>query len=52
MANGQQWKSIDPDPHTCRPSENAKVEIKPSLLGTWLMYVPSCYTNVHVKRVR
>jgi len=52
MANGQQWRVIDPEPHSCQPSENTEVKIKPSLLGSWLMYVPSCYENAHVKRVR
>ncbi|HWU77438.1 MAG TPA: hypothetical protein VN043_13125 [Rhodanobacter sp.] len=52
LANGQQWKSIDPEPHSCNETENAEVQIKPSLLGSWLMYVPSCYANVHVRRVR
>lgn len=49
--NGQRWKVIDPEPHSCKPTENPEVQIKPSLLGSWLMYVPSCYENVHVKRV-
>jgi hypothetical protein len=52
MANGQVWKTIDPDPKACQPSENPAVQIKPSLIGTWMMYVPSCYENAHVKRVR
>jgi hypothetical protein len=52
MANGQQWKSIDGEPHSCTPGENTEVQIKPSLLHTWMMYVPSCYENLHVKRVR
>jgi thioesterase domain-containing protein len=52
MANGQQWQVIDPEPHSCRPSENTEVKIKPSLMGSWLMYVPSCYENAHVKRLR
>ncbi len=52
MANGQVWKTIDPDPKTCQPVDNPAVQIKPSLMGTWLMYVPSCYDNAHVKRVR
>lgn len=55
MDNGQQWKAIDPESHSCQPIENPEVQIKPSLLGSlgsWLMYVPSCYENVHVKRVR
>jgi hypothetical protein len=52
MANGQVWKTIDPDPQACRASDNTEVQIKPSLMGTWMMYVPSCYENAHVKRVR
>lgn len=52
MANGQQWKSIDGESHTCPAGENTPVQIKPSLLHTWLMYVPSCYDNLHVRRVR
>lgn len=52
MANRQQWMVTDPDPHSCNPSDNTEVKIKPSILGSWLMYVPSCYENVHVKRIR
>lgn len=52
MANGQTWKITDPEPHACQPSENPEAQIKPSVLGFWLMYVPSCYENAHVKRVR
>jgi hypothetical protein len=52
LANGQLWTSIDPEPHSCSKTENAEVQIKPSLLGTWMMYVPSCYANVHVRRAR
>lgn len=52
MANGQIWKTIDPDPKSCQPNDNPEVQIKPSLMGTWMMYVPSCYDNAHVKRVR
>lgn len=52
MDNGQHWVVIDPEPHTCAATENPEVKIKPSLLGSWLMYVPSCYENVHVRRVR
>lgn len=51
MANGQTWKITDPEPHACQPSENPEAQIKPSVLGLWLMYVPSCYESVHVKRV-
>lgn len=52
MANGQQWKSIDGESHKCPAGENTEVQIKPSLFHTWLMFVPSCYDNLHVKRVR
>ena len=52
MANAQVWRVIDPNPHACKPTTDPEVQIKPSLLGTWMMYVPSCYENAHVKRVR
>lgn len=52
LANDQQWQVTDGDAKTCRPSTDAEVRIRPSLFGLWLMYVPSCYDNVHVKRVR
>ena len=52
MGNAQVWRVIDPAPHACKPATDPQVQVKPSLLGTWMMYVPSCYENVHVKRVR
>ncbi len=52
MDNAQVWSVIDPQPHACNPTNNPEVQIKPSLLGSWMMYVPSCYENAHVKRVR
>lgn len=52
LANGQLWTSIDPEPQSCRTTDNPEVQVKPSLLGTWMMYIPSCYANVHVRRVR
>ncbi len=52
MGNAQVWRVIDPSPHACKPTTDPEVQIKPSLLGTWMMYVPSCYENAHVKRVR
>lgn len=52
MANAQVWRVIDPGPHACKRATDPEVQIKPSLLGTWMMYVPSCYENAHVKRVR
>jgi hypothetical protein len=52
MANGQVWVTTDPEPKACQPTENPPVQLKPSLFGMWMMYVPSCYDNAHVKRVR
>lgn len=52
MGNAQVWRVVDPRPHTCKRASDPEVQIKPSLLGNWLMYVPSCYANTHVKRVR
>lgn len=52
MANGQVWRTVDEDPKTCRPSDDVAVQIKPSLVGGWIMYVPSCYDNARVKRIQ
>ncbi len=52
MANAQQWVVTDPDPRSCRPGDNTPVKISHSFLKFWMMYVPSCYASVHVKRVR
>lgn len=52
MTNGQSWRVVDADSRACRPTIKAQVQIKPSVLGSWLMYVPGCYANVHVKRLR
>ena len=52
MGNAQVWRVIDPNPHPCKRASDPEVQIKPSLMGTWMMYVPSCYENAHVKRVR
>jgi hypothetical protein len=52
MANGQVWVTTDPEPKTCQATENPPVQIKPFLFGMWMMYVPSCYDNAHVKRIR
>jgi hypothetical protein len=52
MANGQVWVTTDPEPKACQATDNPSVQIKPSLFGMWMMYVPSCYDNAHVKRIR
>jgi hypothetical protein len=52
MGNTQVWRVIDPNPKSCKRATDPEVQIKPSLLGTWMMYVPSCYENAHVKRIR
>ncbi|MEO8809545.1 MAG: hypothetical protein ABI386_04795 [Rhodanobacter sp.] len=52
MANTQQWEVTDPDPRSCRPGKDTEVKISHSFMNFWMMYVPSCYASVHVKRVR
>lgn len=52
LANNQQWEVTDPDPHSCRPSDHTAVKISHSFMNFWMMYVPSCYASVHVKRIR
>ena len=52
LANNQQWEVTDPEPRSCQPSENTAVKISHSFMNFWMMYVPSCYASVHVKRIR
>lgn len=52
MANTQQWVVTDPEPHSCKPGDHTEVEISHSFMNFWMMYVPTCYARVHVKRVR
>lgn len=52
LDNGQQWRQIGSDQPACGGSDNAVVKVKPSLFGSWLMYVKGCNGSVHVERVK
>lgn len=52
MANNQQWVVTDPEAHSCNRSDHTEVKISHSFMNFWMMYVPTCYARVHVKRVR
>jgi hypothetical protein len=52
LDNGQVWKEVGSDAPSCMSADNPVVKLKPSLLGTWLMYVDGCNGDAHVERVR
>jgi hypothetical protein len=52
LDNGQQWQQAESGSFSYNAIENAKVKIKPMLLGSWLMYVDSCGCNVRVNRIK
>ncbi|MGH8157358.1 MAG: hypothetical protein ACREPQ_04520 [Rhodanobacter sp.] len=52
LDNGQVWKQASSDAPSCMTSDNPMVKLKPSLVGSWLMYVDGCNGDVHVERVR
>ncbi|MBB5358961.1 hypothetical protein HDE76_002177 [Rhodanobacter sp. ANJX3] len=52
LDNGQVWKQVGSDSPSCLTSDNPSVKIKPSLMGTWLMFVNGCNDDAHVERVK
>lgn len=52
LDNGQVWKQVGADEPQCMSADNPRVKLKPSIMGSWLMYVVGCNDNVHVERVR
>jgi hypothetical protein len=52
LDNGQQWKQAESGGRQCGKSENPKVTIKPTLMGSWLMYVDGCSDSVRVERTK
>lgn len=52
LDNGQQWRQVGSDQPACNSSDNAVAKVKPSLFGSWLMYVKGCNGSVHVERVK
>lgn len=53
LDNGQAWQQVhsDSDIVSCMTADNPAAKVKPSVMGTWLMYVSGCNGDVHVKRV-
>lgn len=50
LANGQVWKASGSDLPSCMSRDNPRVTVKPSMMGSWLMYVDGCNDNAHVQR--
>lgn len=51
LDNGQTWKQVGDDHPSCMSGENPTAKVKPSLMGSWLMFVNGCNDTVHVERV-
>ncbi len=51
LDNGQTWKHVGDEQPSCMSGENPTAKIKPSLMGSWLMFVDGCNDTVHVERV-
>ena len=52
LDNGQQWRQAESGSFSYNAIENAKVKIKPMLLGSWQMYVDNCGCSVRVNRIK
>jgi hypothetical protein len=52
LDNGQQWQQAESGSFSYNALKEAKVKIKPMLLGSWLMYVESCGCSVRVNRIK
>ena len=52
LDNGQVWKQVGSDAPSCMTADNPKVQVKPSFMGNWLMYVSGCNDTAHVQRIR
>ncbi|WP_395683461.1 hypothetical protein [Dokdonella sp.] len=52
LDNGQQWQQAESGSFSFRATDNAKVKIKPMMLGSWLMYVDTCGCSVRVNRIK
>lgn len=53
LDNGQQWQQAESGNNQCGKYENPKVTIKPTLMGSWLMYVDPCRSeSLRVTRIK
>ena len=52
LDNGQEWKQAESGSRSCGSVDNAKIKIKPMLMGSWLAYIETCSDSVRVMRVK
>lgn len=53
LDNGQQWQQAESASYQCGKFDNPKVTIKPTLMGSWLMYVDPCRSqSLRVTRIK
>jgi hypothetical protein len=53
LDNGQKWQQAESGSYQCGKFDNPKVTIKPTLMGSWLMYVDPCSNqSLRVTRIK
>jgi hypothetical protein len=53
LDNGQKWQQAESGSYQCGKFDNPTVRIKPTLMGSWLMYVDPCSNqSVRVTRIK
>ena len=52
LDNGQEWRQAESGAYDAGKFESPAVRIKPTLLGSWLMYVDGCGCSVRVQRIK
>jgi hypothetical protein len=51
LDNGQAWKQVGDESPSCMTGDKPMAKVKPSMMGSWLMFVDGCNDTVHVERV-
>lgn len=52
LANGMVWKQVEGDTFKVRPTENAEITIKKTMLGAWRLSMVGYNNTVRVKRIQ
>jgi hypothetical protein len=52
LENGQEWTQAESGGNDCGRLDHPKVKIKPTLLGSWLLYIDGCGSSVRVTRTK
>lgn len=52
LDNGQEWQQAESGSYSTGNSTNPAVRIRPTLLGSWLMYIDGCGCSVRVQRIK